>query len=365
MAASNACDEREATTSAQLLRDISEGCAPPRECVTLDGTFVARLKAAAQPEDGGWVSTQEALAAHMLRVLWRACTPRTNPRARVLFWIDGRRHLGSDADPFGNWTLVHPVYVARADGTLRDVAAQLHAGIANLQRADVHAKLASYAALIPNWPDAAGTLPPEVTDAEPSDVTDAATPEATPPSTAPPAGSAVVARPFISSRLHDAAASEFASATADDPTVSYTLRFNNLSKQTPPSFGSLDVGSHGVPPCHVERAVGSHGVPPCHVERAVGSRGVPPCHVARVLSTAGPTVLLPAPGGGVRIYLKPDDLSRCPSEGGGEGGGELTLGGACGAAQIEGVRAALLALPEEALPPTGGPGTERARAGVS
>jgi hypothetical protein len=132
LAQSRALDVQSATVTAQLLRDIGEGGGPRRFCVHLPGEWLKRLKAAALLDGGDGhhiVSTQEALAAHMLRVLWRLCGALLQPACRVRFWLDGRRYLKGTADSFGNWTVVHNVAVSDARAPLASVVAQVSAGL--------------------------------------------------------------------------------------------------------------------------------------------------------------------------------------------------------------------------------------------
>ena len=253
---SAAYDAKSALRTSQLLRDYSEGSGPRRFCVTLPCDLVRQIKARASPAAslpatspglecdeasrcGGadatarWITTQEAIAAHMLRVLWGACGDVRQPKARVIFWLDGRYRLGGTADAHGNWTVLHTVTISRADGSLRDIAREIHEGLAALTAEAVRAQLTRYERL---------------------------------------------GAPVVSSRLEDAAHTELLNAD-DDRSYGYTLRFNNLSKMPLPMFGSSEAPDSAKGP-------------------------------VQLLATAGPTVLLPSPDGGIRIFLNHEEQSN-------------------------------------------------------
>ena len=226
LASSAEIDEESAHVSSQVLRDVADGCGPRRACLHLPSALVARLKAAAAAGDGtvggGWVTTQEALAAQLLRALWRLAGDRSKPRGRVLFWLDGRKYLhDEEADTFGNFTIVHAVVVPRVDASLQVVAQQIHEQLARVSTSAVKAQLQGYEQL---------------------------------------------GLPIVSSRLL-APGSPFLSLTADSDEFGYTLKFNNLSKVALPTFGPPGAG------CMVESMLATAG-PSLLLPTANGCGGV-------------------------------------------------------------------------------------------
>lgn len=125
---------------------------PVRERLHFSGSELARLKRAATPTapsgaDGcnadGWVTTQEALVAHLLKSLCRALLPSaaTEAEARVTFVLDARKAAGMPADcECGCGTLEHAIDVG---GLLRkslpQVAADLHTGLKEHRTAEAYA----------------------------------------------------------------------------------------------------------------------------------------------------------------------------------------------------------------------------------
>ena len=65
------------------------------------------LKAEGSPQPPAWISTQEALAAHLLLALW-STTARDKPHARCTFWLSGRKYLRAEADPAANYLFLRP-----------------------------------------------------------------------------------------------------------------------------------------------------------------------------------------------------------------------------------------------------------------
>lgn len=112
--------------------------ATPSERLRLDisDSRLLQLKndATPSPADGmdAWVSTQEALVAHLLLSLWHTFKAETNVkgggRARVSFFVDVRRYLNIDSHMiFGTGFQVCDVYIDdMATKTLPQCAAAIH-----------------------------------------------------------------------------------------------------------------------------------------------------------------------------------------------------------------------------------------------
>lgn len=112
--------------------------------VLIPADVVVGLKAAAQDavrDAVPFITTQEAVVAKLLLVLWRLCGDTTKPkRNAVLFWLSGRRFLEKEADvrkfdyhdDYGNFVYLHraDVYADLRTASVADVAAELHESLA-------------------------------------------------------------------------------------------------------------------------------------------------------------------------------------------------------------------------------------------
>ncbi|KAL1530706.1 hypothetical protein AB1Y20_001605 [Prymnesium parvum] len=129
-------------TLGQLPR--SARCPLSRPCVEISGAVLRRVKAAAAPVPPAWVSTQEALAAQVMLLMWSQIADPAKECARCSFWLGGRKYVGDSADPAANYLYVQDVTVPAA--TLREglkaVALCLHDGLQQVNAAEMESKAA-------------------------------------------------------------------------------------------------------------------------------------------------------------------------------------------------------------------------------